>query len=861
MAWIDRLWNVLRPARLRRDLDRELAFHLAERTDALEAEGLSADEASRVARQRLGNYLLQRERTRDEDVSQRVDNALRNLRLAARALARTPGFTATVVATLALGIGANSTVFSAIDAVLLRPLPFPNADRLMTLAQIDRKASQSFVAPVRLADWDRMNTTFQAISGYYTQNESEVSGAFPEMVTRAFVAPRFLEVWGVAPGIGRDFSPAEEQNNGPPAVIISDGLWRRRFHADPRAIGAILHFAHSSAPIVGVMPASFRFPVRGVDLWSPSVFLRNRDVTWYTAVGRLKPGVTVEQARANLTSVQAELGREFPKPDGEITCAIEPLKEATVAGVRGSLWMVFGAVSLLLLIACTNVAALLLSRTAARRQEIALRVSMGASRGSVAWLLLAEVSLLALAGAALGLGLAGASLALLRTMTRNLPHVADITLDWRLVLYSLACALVAIVVCGVAPVSQANKELAQSARATRSSGGRRAHAGLVGVQVALAVTLLAGAALLVRSFQALSRVWPGFDPDSVLVFQMTASWDETADPAKAQQRADRILERLQSLPGIAVAAGVTSVPGIPSDYQLELESQEPRAASEPKIIAQVRIVSPGYFATLRIPLLAGDPCREQGASMTRMTMMVNRAFANAYFRGTSPIGHHLSQPGNIYIPASEVRGVVGDAREMGLDRPPVPTVYWCAAFFQPGTHFLVRVRGDPGPVAPAIRTAIHEIEPNRSVYDVAPLADQIADAYATNRLRMILLSCFASLAMLLACVGLYGTISYSVNVRRGEIGLRMALGAVRERIIRQFLSQGLAVSGLGCAVGIALALALTRFLSGMLYGVSATDPVTLAGVVVIVLLVSLIASLVPAIRASRVEPMQVLRGD
>ncbi|HTD62020.1 MAG TPA: FtsX-like permease family protein, partial [Gemmatimonadaceae bacterium] len=436
---------------------------------------------------------------------------------------------------------------------------------------------------------------------------------------------------------------------------------------------------------------------------------------------------------------------------------------------------------------------------------------------------------------------------------------ADITLDWRLVLYSLACALVAIVVCGVAPVSQANKELAQSARATRSSGGRRAHAGLVGVQVALAVTLLAGAALLVRSFQALARVSPGFDPDSVLVFRMTASWDETADPAKAQQRADRILERLQSLPSIEAAAGVTSVPGIPSDYQLELESHEPRAASEPKIIAQARIVSPGYFATLRIPLLAGDLCREQGTSTS--TMMVNRAFADAYFRGRSPIGHHLSQPGNIYVPTSEVRGIVGDAREMGLDRQPVPTVYWCAAFFQPGTHFLVRVRGDPGPVAPAIRAAIHEIEPARSVYDVAPLADQIADAYATNRLRMILLSCFASLAMLLACVGLYGTISYSVNVRRGEIGLRMALGAVRERIIRQFLSQGLVVSGLGCAVGIALALALTRFLSGMLYGVSATDPATLAVVVVVVLLVSLVASLVPAIRASRVEPMQVLRGD
>jgi putative ABC transport system permease protein len=858
MAWIDRLRNVLWPDRLRRELDRELAFHLAERADALQAEGLSADEASRVARRRLGNYLLQRDRTRDVDVHQRVDNALRNLRLAARALARTPGFTATVVVTLALGIGANSTVFSAIDAVLLRPLPFPNADRLVTLTQIDRKASVSFVAPVRLADWNRMNSTFQAITGYYAQNESEVSGAFPEMLTRAFVAPRFLEVWGVSPAIGRDFSPAEEQDGGPPAVIISDRFWRRRFHSDPRAVGAILHFAHSTTPIVGVMPASFRFPERGVDLWSPSGFARSRDLTWYSAVGRLKPGSTIEQARANLASVQAELGREFPRPDGEITCAIEPLKESTIGGVRGSLWMVFGAVSLLLFIACTNVAALLLSRTAARRQEIALRFSMGASRGSVAGLLLAEVSLLALVGATFGLGFAWASLGLLRTVIRNLPQVGDITLNWRIVLYSLACALVTIVVGGVAPVSQAVEELAQSARAARASGARRAHAGLVGVQVALAVTLLAGAALLVRSFEALARVSPGFDPDSVLVFQITSSWEETADPAVDRQRADRILERLQSVPGIETATAVINVPGIPNDYQVELETQEPRAASEPKIIAQARAVSPSYFAALRIPLLAGDLCREQDAATTAM---VNRAFASAYFAGSSPIGRHLSQPGSIYVPKSEVRGIVGDAREMGLDRQPVPTIYWCSTFLQPRTHFLVRVRGDLGPIAPAIREAIHQIEPVRSVFDLQPLADQIADAYATNRLRMILLSCFASLAMLLASVGLYGTISYSVNVRRDEVGLRMALGAVQARIIRQFVSQGLVVSGLGCAVGLALALALTRFLSGMLYGVSPADPATLAGVVAMVLVVSVIASLFPAIRASRVEPTQALRGE
>jgi putative ABC transport system permease protein len=420
---------------------------------------------------------------------------------------------------------------------------------------------------------------------------------------------------------------------------------------------------------------------------------------------------------------------------------------------------------------------------------------------------------------------------------------------------------VATFVCGIFPaIRGTRRDLAGSTRTGRAtvSGGNRVQLGLVGVQVALAVTLLAGAGLLGRSLQQLGRVSPGFDADHILSFQVSSSWSETADFASSKRRVERILDGLRVLPGVDAVATSYTIPGVPWDFQVEFNVEEGRAAGEPKVIAQGRTITPSYFAALRIPLLAGEMCRDEPKVPT---MMVNRSFVNTYFGGRSPIGLHLAQRGNIYIPTSAVRGIVGDAREAGLDREPAPTVYWCLSPAQPGTHYLVRSHGDPRALADTIRRAIHTIEPTRSVYEVAPLAELITDAYSTNRLRTILLLFFASTAILLACVGLYGTISYLVHVRKREVGLRLALGAVPAQIIRQFLSQGLLVSALGCAAGIAIALAFTRVLSGMLYGVSPTDPATLASVVTLVLSVSAVASLLPAIRASRVDPIEVLRED
>jgi putative ABC transport system permease protein len=666
----------------------------------------------------------------------------------------------------------------------------------------------------------------------------------------------------VAPALGRDFTPQEEHFGGPSAVLISDRLWRRRFGANGDVAGSKLRLGNYSYPIVGVMPASFLFPDREVDIWSPNPmdapYAQSRTTGWFTTFGRMKPGVTLEQARANLNTVQANLGRQFPQTDARIGVVVKPLKEATVAGVRRSLWMLFGSVSLLLLIACTNIAALLLSRAAGRRHEIAVRFSLGASRASVVAQLLAEVLVLALAGSALGLAIAAEASRVFRALAKDLPRVDEIRLDWGIVLYSLACAVAATLLCGIFPAIRATRRslagsMAQAGRSQVSSRNPIQFT-LVGVQVALAVMLLAGAGLLLRSFQELGRVSPGFDAEHVLTFHMSSSYGETGDQKGAKQRLYRVLDSLRTTPGIVAAgASVFNLPGVSAQYQIEVNTVEGRAETEPKMLAESRAVTPGYFATLRIPLLAGATCRDD---FETSGVMVNRSFANAYLAGSAAIGHHLMQAGNW---SGEIRGIVGDARESGMDREPSPTVYWCYSALQPGTYFLVRTHGDPASMAETIRRKIHEIEPRRSVYDLTPLADRISDAYAENRLRTILLAFFAITAVSLACVGLYGTLSYLVNVRQREVGLRLALGALRTQIVRQFLTQGLTVSVLGCAAGLALTAVFGRLLSGMLFGVSAWDVVTLSGVVAIVLTVSVLASLLPAIRAARLEPMQVLR--
>lgn len=638
--------------------------------------------------------------------------------------------------------------------------------------------------------------------------------------------------------------------------------------------------------IVGVLPRSFRFPDGDVDLWTvgppDAPYAQSRESTWYQVIARLKAGVTLEQARANLNAVQSQLGKQYPKTDANLRVEVQPLKETIVAGTRSSLWMLFGAVSLLLLIACTNIVALLLARGAERQHEISVRLSLGASRFTVGCQLLTESFVLALTGALIGVFIAGAASNVFRSLAKELPRVEEIHLDSRLVLYTLACSVLATLLCGLLPAIRDTRgnlsgTLAQGRR-SQVSARTPLQWFLVGVQVALAVTLLSGAGLLLRSFEELGRVFPGFDPRHVLTFRITGSYGETVDWKALTARIDRTIEELRSLPGVEAAAASATLPGVPTNYPTELKFVEGEQDALRKMVAESRFVTPDYFAAMHIPLLEGEVCREpqfrtapsalsptgEIVEPTSINVLVNRSFAQTFSGGSTILGRHVQVLDNSFLreEAGEIRGVVGDAREEGVNHPPSPTVYWCLGSpGGPDSTFLVRTRMDPTAMASALRRKIKEIEPGRSLFDVMPLEEHLNDAFSENRLRTILLTLFAVTAVSLASIGLYGTLSYAVTMRRREVGLRLALGALPGQIVKQFLLQGLAVTLLGCAAGWGLAAGFTRVLSGMLYGVSPSDALTLSTVALLMLLVAALAALIPSLRAAHVDPMQVLREE
>jgi putative ABC transport system permease protein len=862
MRWLRRLVNTVRTGRLQREIDREIAFHLTERAEQLREDGLTDEQARREARVRFGNQLAQRERTRDVNIVGGLDTLLRNVRQAVRALTHAPGFSVTVVLTLALGIGANSAVFSAMDAVLLQPLPFREPDRLMSLRQSIEGMGESTGSAARIVDWSRFSTTFQAITGHVMEDVSDTTGNEPERVQRATVLPRFLEVWGVDPLLGRGFTDAEHRLGGPAAILISERYWRRRFGADPQVAGKSVRMGERTYPIVGVLPASFMFPERDADWWVPqwidAPWVLAREFRGHAAIGRLEPGITLAQARADLVAVQRRLAEQYPKTDRDLRPVIAPLKETYVANVRHSLWLVFGAVSVLLLIACTNIASLLLARATRREQEIAVRYSLGASRAAVIAQLFTESAVLAFAGAGAGLLVAVGASSAFRLLAPDIPRLDDAALNTRVLLYTMASAVIVALLCGLMPALRGARGAAVLAGNGRTQVSARHSLQwlLVGVQMTLAVTLLTGAGLLVRSFDKLSRVDPGFDASRLLTFRVSASFGEERDYTRTVQRINRALDALSALPGVEAAATTLSLSGLPGQVQLEFTVVEGRGASDAPMIADARLVSPEYFEAMRIPLLAGEHCRPTTTAEGTTEVLVNRSFVDRFLAGRTAVGLHFAATTPLRIV-----GIVADARESGLDHDPVPTVYSCFSAGTPSPWFVVRTSGEPAALAADVRRTINRLEPLRSVYDIATLEERIGNAHAQNRLRTLALVLFAGTALSLACLGVYGTLSYIVSLRRREIGLRLALGAARAGIVRQFLAQGLRIAAVACLCGLALSIAFTRLLSGMLYGVTRFDPATLSSVVSVVLTVATLASLLPAARAAFMHPMRALREE
>ncbi|HUQ52126.1 MAG TPA: ABC transporter permease, partial [Gammaproteobacteria bacterium] len=768
--------------------------------------------------------------------------------------------------------GANSAVFSAIDAILLQPLGFPDADRLVVVNQSIPNAPVSNTAPVRIEEWNEQSTAFAAITGYYREDVSETSGDLPEKYRRAHVAPRFLDVWRTKPLIGRAFTPADNQAGAAPVALISHRYWTTKLESDPNVLERTVRIGEQAIPIVGVMPPSFRFPDRDVDIFTPLAYepyVLNRRNLWMRGYGRLEPGVSIEQARADLELVQGRLTQQYPETDRDTGVYVEQLKETTVGAVRGSLWLLFGAVSLLLLIASTNIAALLLARAAKRSQEISVRLSLGASSASIRSQILVETALLAVVGALLGLLVAAGAAGALRRLTPDFPRIEELRLDGGILLYTLGAIVAVTLICGLLPAVRAARVSLSGAltdaRRTQVSGRHSLQWVFVGIQVALSVVLLAGAGLLIRSFHELSRVDPGFEASRVLSFRIGGTF---ADFGGLADNVGRILDELGALPGVEATAVSSPVPGMIDDgsgfqfgiASLTIDGRD--ATQQDPARAQIRVVSPSYFATMQIPLLGGDLCRviPPNTPDTPVEVMINAAFATRYLGSVSAAVGAIVRPApNV---ALRVAGVVGDAREFALDRAPVPSYYPCRlAYATPALAFLVRSRGDPANVTDVVRAKVKELEPLRAVYDVAPLAERIGNEHAQDRLRTSALALFAGTALALACLGVYGTLSYVVSLRRREVGLRVALGAQPGNIVAQFLSKALRVVAVAAAAGLVLSLVFARALAGMLFGVSPFDAVTFGGVVALVTSVAIVAALVPAVRAARVDPMTVLRDE
>ena len=794
--------------------------------------------------------------------------------IALRSLLRRPGYTITAVAMLALGIGATTTLFSVVDTILVKPLPYPQANRLVSLleASPSKNKKESLIAPGRLEDWNRMSRTFEAISGSYTENVTDSGGAEPERLAGRRVGPRYFQVFGAAPVVGRTFSSEEEVEGGPAVAVISYGLWTRRYGQDRGAIGKSLLLGGRSFSIIGVMPRDFAPTL--IDVWlpaqTPAGLMRIREARFYSGVGRMKAGVTIAQAQADLAGVQQRLGEQYPKTDKDWSALASDLKEQRVGDYRRTLLIVFGAVGLLLLIAVANIAGLTLAQLHQREREMAIRSSIGASRGQVIATVMREVLWIAMAGAAIGSAGAAAAIGVVSKIFADLPRMTELTIDWRALAFAASAALGATVIFGAIPAIQATRAdlaglLAESSRSV--SGGRRVlQRGLVIAQLALTVLLLASAGLLMRSYYNLSRVDAGFDASNAITFHVGAAWDE--DRARVGRMQMAILEALGRSPGVDAAGMTNFLPatGATLNFQVVVEGLARNEENGTYTVGE-RTVSAGYLQALQVPLLAGEWCSSvemfDVARQQPAKAVVNRRFVELYANGQSVIGRHFrfAMGGNGPL-GDEIVGVVGDVKEDGLAAPAAPYIYTCLpAGAWPDPEYVVRTKSDPRALMQQLRQIVHGIEPNRAVFGMKLLGSVVDDALEQPRLNTRFLAMFAAAAMLLASVGLYSLVSLVVTARTREIGVRIALGAGRGEIIRMIFAGAGRMVAIGAAAGLLLTLAAERVIRSALFGVSPLDLVTIAAAVLVLAMVSGFAAFLPARKAARIDPLEAMRVD
>ncbi len=804
-------------------------------------------------------------------------NALwQDLRYGARMLLKRPGFTLIAVLTLALGIGATTAIFSVVNAVLLRPLPYPEAGRLLFVQQ-QFKSGLSGVGEPKFLFWREHSQSFEALacySGYGGAGGNLAGGNEAEYVRGLRVSEDLFRVLGVYPALGRAFTKAEDTPGSARVAILSDGLWQRRFGGRKELIGQTVLLNDEAITVVGILPPRFRFAA-GADLFVPMQARPNAHHDPNAeVVGRLKPGVTLEQAQAELKMIAEKYRAAFPRGmnEGESISA-RPYQDSFTDGVAQYLWLLLGAVGFLLMIACANVANLQLTRAAARGREIGVRMALGAGSGRIVRQLLTEGLLLALVGGAGGVLLAvwGTEL-LIATMPEGLlPSMAEIRVDLRVLAFAFAAAMATGLLFGLAPAWQARKmdvnaALKEGAGKGGTSRGRLRGA-LVVSEVALSLVLLAGAGLLIRTFANLLGVAPGFDPRNVLTCQVTLNGDRYDTTGEAAAFYRDSLERIRRLPGVEAAAIINK---LPLDWQFNMPVVFPDKPDQFQSV-QFRMISPDYFRVMKIAVAQGRVFTDADNAAAPPVALVNEAFARRYFDGKNPMAGQLSVGRGTNDPMRQVVGVVGDVKQSGLDRPAPPMVFVpipqmpdklmaVVRTFTPA-HFTVRSGVAPLSLSAAIKREVVALDPRLALSAFSSMEEITARSIAEQRFSMLLLGLFAVLGMLLASIGIYGVMSYYLAQRTNEIGIRIALGAQSRDVIRLILQRGLTLALAGAAIGLAGAFALTRLLKGFLFNVSATDPATFAGVASLLIVVALTACWIPARRAAKVDPMAALRSE
>ena len=797
-----------------------------------------------------------------------------DLRYGLRLLRQSPSFAAIAILALALGIGANTAIFSTLDAVVLRPLPYHDPDRVVMVFEDSSHIgfTNNTPAPANYFDWKAQNHVFTDIAASRYRGLSITGDGTPEQLKGMAVTANLFSVLGVAPLIGRTFSD-EEDRNGAQVVVISYGLWQRRYLGDPARINQPILLNDSKYTVVGVMPRDFVFRDRERDFWIPIHFTPSeaarRGSHFLSVVARLKPGATLDQARQEMTAIAKRLEQQYPQDNYRVGATVVPIKEDLLRNTRLELLILMAAAGCVLLIACANLASLLLARAVARKKELAVRAALGASRARLVRQMITEATMLALAGGVLGLAFAQAGMTILaRIVPTGLPTTAQPTLNARLLLFTLAISLLTGLIFSVIPAIQAarasvNDALKQGGRSGADTRGRNTRDALVVLEVAAALVLLTGAGLMIQTMARLRAIDLGFHSDHLLTMR-TALGPKAKDPVKSTDYLNRVLAQVNALPGVERAAFASTLPfqsiGNTAGYQIEGQTIDPNYSTD----ALYRVASADYLQTLKVKLLEGRFLTPSDINVTAPVLIVNETMAHHYWPHESAVGHHISFGHQEHPLWRTIVGVVADVHERGYELAMKPGVYLPITpldFDWGPDSLIVRTKGDPALIAPAVRRAIASVDPEQPVSDLRTM-DEIVDLNVADRQQqMTLLSAFAALALVLASLGLYGVLSYSVTQRSREIGLRMALGASASSVIRMIVARGLALTGIGLIIGLVTASLATRAMKNILYGVAATDPVTFASVASLLGIIALIACWAPARRASRVDPITVLREE